>query len=96
MAEGRAYAGMNAGHGSTNSKAAGASKPLGQAFLGADQKTYTFAPSLPTGTLDDVGFNAPRAGRPVLRRLRGAKLELTWLLDWRGCRIFQARRTSLS
>ena len=63
MAEGRAYAGMNAGHGSTNSKAAGASKPLGQAFLGADQKTYTFAPhflrelltmlgSMPLGRVD--------------------------------------------
>ena len=27
-------------------------------------------------------------------RLRGAKLELTWLLDWRGCHIVSGGRTS--
>src|SRR6516165_12414680 len=64
---------------------------VGASISGGRPKKHTPSPAhflRELKLLDDVGFNAPRAGRPVLcRRLRGAKLELTWLLDWRGCRV---------
>ena len=65
---------------------------VGASISGGRPKKHTPSPAhflRELKLLDDVGFNAPRAGRPVLCRLRGAKLELTWLLDWRGCRIFR-------